>query len=126
RPSTKGPDQPGTVDADVSKSIEVRDRNIQCLAAAHRQSRDGSVSAVRVNAVVALRIGHDVGHKIVDKFISRSRSAATPSTKRPGGMSCRHDDHHRPGFLCRDQVVENESGAAYGCPSFIAVAGAVQ
>ena len=38
----------------------------------------------------------------------------------------RHDHHHRLGFLRRNQVVEDETGAAHRGPRIVAIAGAVQ
>ena len=42
------------------------------------------------------------------------------------GVAGGHHDHHRPGFLRGDQVIEDEAGAADGGPRIVAVARAVQ
>src|SRR5947209_6622935 len=115
----------GAEDADVSELVQVRDGDVQGLAAAHREAGDGAVFAIGEHAIVLLDVGHDVRLEVLDELIrwrlrSRSRrSARTPAegTRVAGG----HDDNHRLRLPGGDQVVQNEAGAADRAPGIVAV-----
>src|SRR4030095_4797123 len=85
------------------------------------------------HAIVLLDVRHDIGKKILNKFIRWRCSAATwlcdawqgPPTRR-ARVSGRHDDNHWPGLFHRDRVVENEASAPDRCPRIVTIARAVQ
>src|SRR5580658_6014141 len=60
----------GAEHADVGKLIQRGESRGQCLAATHGQSGNGTVRFVRINAVVAFRIGHDVAAEILLELIA--------------------------------------------------------
>src|ERR1017187_1226147 len=126
---------PGAEYADVGKLIQMEEGDVQSLAAAHGEAGNGAVGPVGQDPVVRLRIRHDVGKEVLRKLVedgrlraaaASRRSGASASTWGSGGVPGGHYDHHRFDLLRCDQVVQYETGAAFGCPHFVTVAGPMQ
>ena len=65
----------GAEDADVGELFETVERHVQRLTAAHRESRNRAMRAIRHHAIVLLRVRHDVGQKIAREVIQRRAAA---------------------------------------------------
>src|SRR5262249_10871715 len=125
-------EQPGTEYADVAELLQIRQRDVERLIAAHREPRDCAVFAAGENAVILFDIRHDVGHEILNELVRRRRAAAWLSDSRQwppskwSRVSGGHHDNHWFGFFSRYQIVENEAGAPDRGPRIVTIARAVQ
>src|SRR5262245_37572497 len=81
------------INADIPEVIEVADADVQGLPATHRETGNRAIFPVGVDAIMTLRVRHNVVLEVFHKFIHRSPrwvAAARTSSER-SGVTRRHD-----------------------------------
>ena len=114
--------------ADPGERVEVRQPEVQRLAAAHRQPGQRPVLAVRLDRVARLdRRNHVLQQILLER--GERRRAAEDVPFGPVVLLCPavgHDDDHRRGLPVGQQVVEEDVGRGESLPFRLVAADAVQ
>ena len=111
--SAKSADQSGAVNTDIGEFVQIRNRNVQCLAATHGKARDGAVRPVGQHAVVLFHVGHNVLREVVGELVAAAGAPSPASAHSGNRVARRHHHDHGFGLFGFDQVVQNETGAAH-------------
>src|SRR5262245_7437966 len=98
-PATLDAEHTRAENAHVAKFGKIRERDVQRLNSAHRETRDRSVPPLVRHSIALFDERPDVLPKLGDKVVDLLVQATSLAKRKWSRVAHRHDDDHRLGFV---------------------------